>query len=801
MDISTFFLLFLLQTPLSSSKALDILKGSSLSVGKPNSEKLVSASGEFSAGFFPVGDNAFCFSIWLTISSVPTVVWMANRDDPVERGSAISISKDGKLILRNSFRTIIWTTKTAALTTSQTSQLQLQLLNTGNLVLQDNSDNGVIWQSFDSPTDTLLPRQTLTGVSSLVSKSRQGDYSSGYYTLSFDNDNVLRLLFQDPTISSLYWPDPSFTDPAEADRSRYNNSRAAVLDSSGYFWSSDHFKFRATDFPLVLHRRLTLDTDGNLRSYSLQKMNETWDWVVTWQAFSDPCRIHGICGPNSLCSYNHASGRSCSCLRGFKIKDPTDWSYGCVPEFNLSCNQSDESSFVQLAHVEFYGSDSDFLPNVTLQSCKKECLRRCNCNGFQFRFSTDEDGAGVYNCYPKFLLANGRRSPGFEGDLYLRLPKAGLVYNKTPDKVQRLECLHKPVTQPKKTYENKTVKLLLWVAIIMGGVEVTCIFLVFVFLSRTSKNPDPAAQAYLLTTRFKRFTFSELKRATQGFRELIGQGAGGAVYKGVLPDQRVAAIKRLNDATQGEAEFLAEVNTVGRLNHMNLIEIWGYCAEGKHRLLVYEYMELGSLAENLSSNTLDWEKRFEIAVGTAKGLAYLHEECLEWVLHCDVKPQNILLDSNYQPKIADFGLSKLRNRGEVDRSRFSKMRGTRGYMAPEWVYNLPISSKVDVYSYGVVVLEMVTGKSPSEMHTSSESRGAREYKRLVTLVREEIMNKKAASRGSLIEEIEEPSMAGKYDMAMMELLVQMALQCVAEDKDDRPTMKQVVEMLLSHKVD
>ncbi|KAG7968650.1 hypothetical protein I3843_08G165500 [Carya illinoinensis] len=282
MDISTFLLLFLLQTPLTSSKALDILEGSSLSVGKP-SDKLVSAGGELSAGFFPVGDNAFCFSIWLTISSVPTVVWMANRDDPVERSSAISLSKDGKLILRNSVGTIIWTTKSAALTTSQTSQLQLRLLNTGNLVLHYNSDNGIIWQSFDSPTDTLLPLQTLTWFSSLVSKSRQGDYSSGYYKLSFDNDNVLRLLFQDPMISSLYWPDPFFTDPAEAGRSRYNNSRDEVLEASGYFWSSDKFEFRATDFPLVLHRRLTLDTDGNLRLYSLQKMNETRDWVVTWQ--------------------------------------------------------------------------------------------------------------------------------------------------------------------------------------------------------------------------------------------------------------------------------------------------------------------------------------------------------------------------------------------------------------------------------------------------------------------------------------------------------------------------------------
>nr|POE82611.1 putative receptor protein kinase zmpk1 [Quercus suber] len=131
----------------------------------------------------------------------------------------------------------------------------------------------------------------------------------------------------------------------------------------------------------------------------------------------------------------------------------------------------------------------------------------------------------------------------------------------------------------------------------------------------------------------------------QGFKEVIGQGARGIVYKGVLSDQRVAAIKRLNKANQGEAEFLAEVNTIGMLNHMYLIEMWGYCVEEKHKFLVYEYMEYGSLAENLSSNSLNWKKRIEIAVGAAKGLAYLHKECLDWVLHCDVKPQNILLNA------------------------------------------------------------------------------------------------------------------------------------------------------------
>jgi hypothetical protein len=178
--------------------------------------------------------------------------------------------------------------------------LQLQLLNTGNLVLHSSDQSVVIWQSFGSPTDILLPQQALTSVSSLISKKCEADYSSGYYKLYFDNDNVLRLLHQGLIVSSVYWPSPSISDPGQAGRSRYNTSRDAILNVSGYFRSSDHFDFRASDFGVLVPRRLTVDSDGNLRLYSLQETNEGQDWVVTWQALSGPCRIHGICGPNSV---------------------------------------------------------------------------------------------------------------------------------------------------------------------------------------------------------------------------------------------------------------------------------------------------------------------------------------------------------------------------------------------------------------------------------------------------------------------------------------------------------------------
>ncbi|KAF5468203.1 hypothetical protein F2P56_012376 [Juglans regia] len=224
----------------------------------------------------------------------------------------------------------------------------------------------------------------------------------------------------------------------------------------------------------------------------------------------------------------------------------------------------------------------------------------------------------------------------------------------------------------------------------------------------------------------------------------------------------------------------------------------GYCAEGKRRLLVYEYMEHGTLAQNLSSHALDWKKRFDIATGTAKGLAYLHEECLEWVLHCDVKPQNILLDSNYQPKVADFGLSKLQNRN-LENASFSRIRGTRGYMAPEWVFNLPITSKVDVYSYGIVVLEMVTGKGPTKGVHAIDTGGETEPKRLVAWVREK--RNEETAMASWVEEIVDPILKGSYEKGKMETLINVALQCVEEEKDARPSMSQVAEMLLRQEND
>ncbi|KAJ6360531.1 hypothetical protein OIU77_004528 [Salix suchowensis] len=574
---------------------------------------------------------------------------MANRDQPVNgRKSELSVLKSGNVIITDAGRFTVWSTDTVS-----ESSVFLDLHENGNLILH-NSDGGVLWQSFDSPTDTLLPQQLLTKDMKLVSSRSQGNFSSGFYKLFFNDDNVLRLLYGGPEIS-VYWPDPELMS-WEAGRSTYNSSRIAFLDPLGYFSSSDNFNFTSADYGERVQRILKLDFDGNIRLYSRNSGMEKW--TVSWQAMSQPCRIHGTCGPNSICSYVPHFGRKCSCLQGFKIRDRTDWSWGCVPEFNLTCTRN-ETGFLKLSNVEFFGYDYGFYPNYTFG-------RRATAKGSSSSSSSTTTPVTFLIVTQRQLL-NGHHSPNFQGDLYLKVPKKTLPFQETG-----LDCPSKVVKQMNRTYtknpENASQKFVVRFAIVFGAVELGVIFVVGCCFLRAHQNSSAGTHNYYrMATGFRRFTLSELKKATRGFSEEIGRGAGGVVYKGVLSDHRIAAIKRLNDASdQGEAEFQAEVSTIGKLNHINLTEMWGYCAEGKHRLLVYRYMEHGSLAEQLSSNALSWEKRFEIAVGTAKGLAYLHEECLEVEILLEVALKCVAEDKDARPTMKEVVEMLLRQENDSE---------------------------------------------------------------------------------------------------------------------------------------
>ncbi|CAN6340120.1 unnamed protein product [Urochloa humidicola] len=286
---------------------------------------------------------------------------------------------------------------------------------------------------------------------------------------------------------------------------------------------------------------------------------------------------------------------------------------------------------------------------------------------------------------------------------------------------------------------------------------------------------------------------SMLRAATDNFDEgnKLGEGGFGAVYKGILPDGLEIAVKRLSlNSGQGVEELKTELELVARLQHKNLARLVGVCLEEDEKLLVYEYMPNRSLDtvifDSQKSKDLDWGKRVEIVSGVVRGLQYLHEESQLKIVHRDLKPSNVLLDLDYNPKISDFGLAKLFDRDQ-SQGVTSRIAGTYGYMAPEYAMRGQYSVKSDVFSLGVLILEMVTGRKNSSFADSEQSVD------LLSLVWEHWTT-------GAIEELIDPFLGRRAPRDQMMKLVNIALLCVQDSPADRPTMSSVNVMLSSNTV-
>ncbi|KAJ3668917.1 hypothetical protein LUZ60_010867 [Juncus effusus] len=753
------------------------IKGSSFSV-EDNPIVLTSTNRAFTCGFINVGSNAYTLSIWFTNTINKTIAWSANRDYPVNgKGSKLTFPKEGNLILTDLDGTVVWTTNG--------NGNQVHLSDSGNLVLT-NFTNKILWQSFDFPIDTLLPGQPIKRNTKLVSSKTDGPVYSGFYSLFFDNNNVLEMLYDGPEISSIYWPDPDI-DKWNNGRTDYNSSRFALLDDFGQFNASDKFSFEASDKGEMNMRRLTLDYDGNLRLYSL---NELGTWNVTWEAFSSVCLVHGLCGKNGICFHTETKQR-CSCPPNYEMTDPSNWSKGCKSKFNITNVNPKSVTFLELPNTDYWGYDINVVYSVSLHHCKMLCKNDSSCLAIHYR-----SGA----CFPKSLLYNGKSYPSVPGSMYFKFPRNVGISKASEPQIIDFVCNMKNTTDQSRTYRIRSGDSVKWISfygfiMVFGIIEILFIGLGWCFIYRTGEDATLAERGYrLMDCQFRKFTYKELREATKNFSELIGTGGSGGVYKGVLDYERVVAVKKLKDVNQREEEFWSEVSIIGTINHMNLVRIIGFCSEGPYRLLVSEFIENGSLDKNLfneddQGRLLGWKERFSIALGSAKGLAYLHEECLEWVIHCDVKPGNILLGSDFEPKIADFGLSKLSKRGVS--SNISHVRGTRGYMAPEWASNLPITAKVDVYSFGIVLLELVKGKRVSDWTMEDENEFYEEMRKLVhTLnVRHEIDE-------LWVSKYVDPRLCGEFDKRQAKAMVEIALSCLEEDRSKRPNMDLVVQKLV-----
>ncbi|KAK7304181.1 hypothetical protein RJT34_15289 [Clitoria ternatea] len=298
-----------------------------------------------------------------------------------------------------------------------------------------------------------------------------------------------------------------------------------------------------------------------------------------------------------------------------------------------------------------------------------------------------------------------------------------------------------------------------------------------------------------------KFRYKELEEATDGFQSLIGKGASASVFKGILNDGTSVAVKRIDAEERGEKEFRSEVAAIASVHHVNLVRLLGYCnASTAPRYLVYEFISNGSLdcwifpkrvpqRRIVIGGCMSWNLRYKVAIDVAKGLAYLHHDCRSRILHLDVKPENILLDENYRALVSDFGLAKLIGKDESQKD-VSTIRGTRGYLAPEWLLEQGVSDKTDVYSYGMVLLEIVGGRKNVCLVEDERDKSKKKWQYFPKIVNEKVRE------GRLMEIVDHRLLeCGGVDEREVRTLVHVALWCVQERPRLRPSMAKVVDML------
>ncbi|XP_057461529.1 LOW QUALITY PROTEIN: probable receptor-like protein kinase At2g42960 [Actinidia eriantha] len=284
------------------------------------------------------------------------------------------------------------------------------------------------------------------------------------------------------------------------------------------------------------------------------------------------------------------------------------------------------------------------------------------------------------------------------------------------------------------------------------------------------------------------FTLRDLQLATNRFslENVLGEGGYGVVYKGRLINGTEVAVKKLlNNMGQAEKEFRVEVEAIGHVRHKNLVRLLGYCIEGVHRMLVYEYVNNGNLEQWLHGamrqhGALNWEARMKVLLGTAKALAYLHEAIEPKVVHRDIKSSNILIDNEFNSKVSDFGLAKLLDSGESHIT--TRVMGTFGYVAPEYANTGMLNEKSDIYSFGVLLLESVTGRDPVDYGRPANEVNLVEWLKLM------VGNRRA-------EEVVDPNLEVKPATRSLKRALLVAIRCVDPDSEKRPKMSQVVQML------
>ncbi|KAL5989738.1 hypothetical protein ACLOJK_010632 [Asimina triloba] len=768
----------------------------------------------FGCGFVRAGGGGanYFFAVLLlggaNSSVVNQQVWIANREKPIRENGSLEFTADGGLVLRDSDGTDVWSTRT-----SGKSLVGIELGRDGNLQLYNN--NYTFWQSFEEPSDALLPGQKLRKYAKLEAGASAYNWSSGgRFYVQMAPDGLTAFVRTDATMKYLQLTPAMKRRLRELEErilattisySSLKRGRSPVLPPPTTYAEHDGENLLITtgktnDSYMISfesaagsYQYLRLGFDGHLRTYRWRNNSkdfpeEVFDFV-TQQL--DYCQHPSACGDFGLCS----RGGNCSCPKAlvngsdyFKQIEGPSTGLGCSENVTFSCQSPFDRhhqllNLGNLSYFSFIHSQAADRDLRNLDACKMACLNNCTCRAAFFKYSGNVSDGDCYLLY-KILSIRANPLPGadpYNSSAFIKVQLPYLAPGPPGDS-------NVPASSPLNTPRKKNNLA----AIIFGSVAVgIVIFLVAICFAISKANKKKKKERDEAEDYFKHvlempqsFTYEELFAATGDFKDQLGSGGFGSVFKGELKDGTRIAVKRLDNRGQGMKEFLAEVETIGNVNHFNLVRLIGFCADKSCQLLAYEYMSNGSLDKwifNSEKNKeINWHTRKRIILDIARGLAYLHEECRQRIVHLDIKPQNILLDDDVNAKVSDFGLSKLMAR---DQSQVhTAMRGTPGYLAPEW-QQLRITLKVDVYSFGIVALEIICGRRNLDSSRSETST------HLLRLLQEK------AEADQLIDIFHNSSMDIKLHEDDVLKMIKLAASCLQDDHTRRPQISMVVKVL------
>ncbi|XP_022753196.1 G-type lectin S-receptor-like serine/threonine-protein kinase At4g27290 isoform X3 [Durio zibethinus] len=734
---------------------------------------LVSREGIFELGFFSPGSSRNRYlGIWYKKIPVQSVIWVANRNNPIhDTTGLLIINRKGNLVLLSRRNGVVWYTDIK----KGAQNPVVQLLDSGNLVMRSENESNsetFLWQSFDYPCDTLLPGMKLgwdlrTGLDRRLSAWKNSDDPSpGDFTVGVE-------LYQYPDIVARKGSN-EYVRTGPWNGLRFSGSpilRPNSIFENDFVWNEQEVYqvYNVKNKSLISRYMLNQNTYQGQHYIWIEKARS---WMMITYIPRDICDSYDRCGPYGICVSTEVP--PCQCLKRFKPKSSQnlytmDLNPGCERSKPLNCQKGD--GFIKYFGLKVPDTANSWVNrSMSFKECRARCFQNCSCMAYT---PTDIRGEGS-GCALWFghlidikLVQDGGQ------DLYIRMSASEV--------------------EPKGHNKMKIAVIVpIAIFIVAGLLFVSC------YICRSRASLKGFRENHVITDRsiegqgedseVQLFDLALIANATNDFstENKLGQGGFGPVYRGTLADGQEIAVKRLSKSSgQGLTEFKNEVALIAKLQHRNLVKLLGCCIQGEEKMLVYEYMPNKSLDffifEKTRSKLLDWPKRFNIICGVARGLVYLHQDSRLRIIHRDLKASNVLLDIEMNPKISDFGMARTFG-GDQFEGNTNRVVGTYGYMAPEYAIDGQFSVKSDVFSFGILVLEIISGKKNRGFYNPGH--GLNLIGHAWELWKE----------GKPLELID-PLLKESCNISEVIRGIHIGLLCVQQHPEDRPSMSSVVLML------